>query len=111
MYEQFGLFLDGAWRPAANGAKAAVMSPATGAFLGEVPVAGVADTEEAFRSAEAGLKAWRATPVFARADAIHAIADEMVRRAGEAARKISSETGKPIAQAQREWTLTVDQFR
>jgi succinate-semialdehyde dehydrogenase/glutarate-semialdehyde dehydrogenase len=96
---------------AANGAKAAVMSPVTGGPLGEVPVAGVADTEEALRAAEAGLKTWRSTPAFARADAMHAIADEMVRRTGEAARMISSETGKPIAQAQREWSLTVDQFR
>ena len=111
MYEQFGLFFGGAWRPAANGAKAPVMSPVTRAPLGEVPVAGVADTEEALLAAEAGLKAWRAAPAFARADAIHAIVDEMVRRADEAARMISSETGKPIAQAGREWALTVDQFR
>ena len=111
MYERFGLFVAGEWRQAANGAKAAVISPVTEASLGEAPVASVADTEEALHAAEAGLKAWRATPAFTRADAMHAIADEMVRRAGEAARMISSETGKPIAQAQREWGLTVDQFR
>jgi len=35
----------------------------------------------------------------------------MIRRAAEAARMISSETGKPIGQAQREWALTIDQFR
>jgi succinate-semialdehyde dehydrogenase / glutarate-semialdehyde dehydrogenase len=111
MYERFGLYIAGEWRPAANGAKAAVISPVTETSLGEVPVAGVADTQEALHAAEAGLKLWRATPAFARADAIHAIADEMVRRTDEAARTISSETGKPIAQAGREWALTVDQFR
>ena len=56
MYEQFGLFVGGAWRPAANGAKVAVMSPVTGAPLGEVPVADVADTEAALPAAEAGLR-------------------------------------------------------
>ena len=111
MYERFGLFVDGGWRQAANGARAAVISPVTESLLGEAPVASVADTEQALRAAEAGLKAWRATPAFTRADAIHAIADEMLRRAGEATRMISSETGKPLAQAQREWALTVDQFR
>lgn len=111
MYERFGLFVDGGWRQPANGARAAVISPVTESLLGEAPVASVADTEQALRAAEAGLKAWRATPAFTRADAIHAIADEMVRRAGEATRMISSETGKPLAQAQREWALTVDQFR
>jgi succinate-semialdehyde dehydrogenase / glutarate-semialdehyde dehydrogenase len=111
MYERFGLFIGGEWREAANGATAAVLSPVTEATLGEAPVASVADTEEALDAAEAGLKIWRATPAFTRADAIHAIANEMVRRTDEAARMISSETGKPLAQAQREWALTADQFR
>src|SRR5579863_6825726 len=110
MYERFGLFVAGQWRPAKSGAKAAVISPVTEASLGEAPVASAADTEEALHAAEAGLKAWRAVPAFTRANALHAIADEMIRRTGEAARMISSETGKPLAQAQREWALTVDQF-
>src|SRR5579863_7666966 len=111
MYKPFGLFIAGEWRPAANGATAPVLSPVSGASLGEAPVAGVADTETALHAAEAGFKAWRATSAFARADALHAIADEMIRRAAEAARMISTETGKPIAQGQREWALSIDQFR
>jgi succinate-semialdehyde dehydrogenase / glutarate-semialdehyde dehydrogenase len=111
MYERFGLFVAGEWRQAANGSKAPVISPVTEASLGEAPVASVADTEEAIHAAEAGLKAWRAAPAFTRADALHAIADEMTRRTDEAARMISSETGKPLAQGQREWALTIDQFR
>jgi succinate-semialdehyde dehydrogenase/glutarate-semialdehyde dehydrogenase len=109
MYQRFGLFVAGEWRQAKSGAKAAVISPVTGDSLGEAPVASVADTEE-LHVAEAGLKAWRATPAFTRAEALHAIADEMIRCTGEAARMISSETGKPLAQAQRESALTVDQF-
>src|SRR5260370_1368369 len=111
MYKRLGLFVAGEWRQAKSGAKAAVISPVTGDSLGEAPVASAADTDEALHAAEAGLKAWRATPAFTRADALHAIADEMIRRTGEAARMISSETGKPLAQAQREWALSVDQFR
>ena len=111
MYDRFGLYIAGEWLAAAKGAKAPVISPVTEAALGEAPVASAADTEAALRAAEAGLKAWRATSAFARADALHAIADEMIRRAAEAARMISSETGKPIGQAQREWALTIDQFR
>jgi succinate-semialdehyde dehydrogenase / glutarate-semialdehyde dehydrogenase len=48
---------------------------------------------------------------FARAEALHRAADEMLRRADEGARMIALETGKPIAQAGREWTLACDQFR
>src|SRR5260370_14173847 len=111
MYERVGICVGGEWRQATSGAKAAVISSVTEASLGEAPVASVVDTEEALHAAEVGLKAWRATPAFTRADALHAIADEMIRRTDEAARMISSETGKPLAQAQREWALSIDQFR
>jgi succinate-semialdehyde dehydrogenase/glutarate-semialdehyde dehydrogenase len=60
----------------------------TGNSLGEAPVANTADTEEALRAAEAGFKAWRTTPAFTRADTLHAIANEMTRRADEAERII-----------------------
>jgi succinate-semialdehyde dehydrogenase / glutarate-semialdehyde dehydrogenase len=111
MYERFGLFIDGQWAKPILGKAAAVISPVTEDALGECPVASAEDTEAAIASAETGLKAWRATAAFTRADAIHRIADEMVRRTDEAARMISTETGKPFAQAQREWGLSADQFR
>ncbi len=111
MYARFGLFIDGAWRASADGATAPVFSPVTEQSLGDCPVASAADTEAALASAEAGLAAWATTAAFDRADALHRIADEMIRRADEAARMISLETGKPIAQAGREWALSIDQFR
>ncbi|MGC8469382.1 MAG: NAD-dependent succinate-semialdehyde dehydrogenase [Acetobacteraceae bacterium] len=111
MYKGFGLFIGGEWRAAARGATAPVFSPVTETPLGEVPVAAAADTADALAAAAAGFAAWRATTAFARADALHAIADEMARRTAEAAQMIARETGKPLAQAQREWGLSVDQFR
>ena len=111
MYEDYGLFIDGAWRAAASGDTAQIASPVTEKPLGEVPVASAADTEEALASAETGFAVWKARTGFERADALHAIADEMGRRKDEAVRMISSETGKPLAQSEREWALAVDQFR
>ncbi|MFM2403037.1 MAG: hypothetical protein RL223_917 [Pseudomonadota bacterium] len=111
MYTPFGLFIHGEWRQASDGGRAAVLSPVTEAPLGEVPLATVADTEEAIASAQRGFQAWRAKLGFERADALHAIADEMLRRRAEGARMISAETGKPVAQSEREWTLSIDQFR
>ena len=35
----------------------------------------------------------------------------MIRRKDEAVRMISTETGKPLAQSEREWGLSIDQFR
>lgn len=111
MYERFGLFIDGQWAKPIMGKTAAVFSPVTEDVLGDSPYASIEDTAAAVASAEVGFKAWRATAAFTRADSIHRIADEMTRRTDEAARMISMETGKPIAQAQREWALSIDQFR
>ncbi|GLR56793.1 NAD-dependent succinate-semialdehyde dehydrogenase [Rhizobium indigoferae] len=111
MYQNFGLFIGGQWRSASDGATADVLSPVTQQALGSVPVATADDTKDALAAARGGFDAWRATSAFARADALHRIADEMLRRTDEAKRMISSETGKPIAQAEREWGLSVDQFR
>ncbi len=111
MYERFGLFIGGQWANPILGKTAVVISPVTEESLGECPVASAGDTEAAIASAETGFKVWRSTPAFTRADSLHRIADEMTRRTDEAARMISTETGKPIAQAQREWGLSTDQFR
>lgn len=111
MYHDYGLFIDGDWCAPHGGGSAPVMSPVTEKPLGEAPMAGTEDTVRALDAAERGLSAWRATPAWTRADAIHRIADEMTRRTEEAARTISLETGKPIAQSRREWALSADQFR
>lgn len=111
MYQPYGLFIDGRWRPASDGGVTPVLSPVTEKPLGECPVATLADTAEALDSASRGLALWRLKGAFERADAIHRIADEMIRRRDEAARTISTETGKPLAQSEREWGLSVDQFR
>lgn len=111
MYQNFGLFIGGSWTGSDGGATAPVVSPVTEKPLGEAPVAAAADTGAAIAAADRGLAVWRAKTGFERADALHAIADEMIRRKDEAARMISTETGKPIAQAEREWALSCDQFR
>jgi succinate-semialdehyde dehydrogenase / glutarate-semialdehyde dehydrogenase len=111
MYERFGLFLNGRWTKPIFEKTVAVFSPVTEDVLGDCPYASSEDTQIAIASAEFGFKAWRSFGAFARSDSMHRIADEMVRRTDEAARMISTETGKPIAQAQREWSLSTDQFR
>lgn len=109
MYDSFGLFIAGNWTRASVHAQ--VISPVTGKLLGESPAATLADTQAALDAAASALPRLRAMGGFARADALHRAADEMVRRADEAARMITLETGKPIAQAGREWVLACDQFR
>jgi succinate-semialdehyde dehydrogenase / glutarate-semialdehyde dehydrogenase len=111
MYEKYGLFIDGHWRNKSEGGTLDITDPATGEIIGTAPSASRADVEEAIASAARGFKLWRGTPAWTRADLLHAVAAVMQARSEDAARRITLETGKPIAQARREWGLSVDQFR
>ncbi len=111
MYDSYGLFIAGTWRNSGGGGTLDVIDPATGEALGKAPQCGSDDVEEALASAAQGLKLWRATPAWSRADILHKIADVMLARTEEAARSITLEAGKPLAQARREWALSIDQFR
>ncbi len=109
MYEEFGIFVGGKWIKSANSSE--VFSPVTERSLGAVCVAARDDTRSAFDAAECALAPLLAMGGFGRAEALHRVADEMVRTADEAAAMISTETGKPLAQSGREWALACDQFR
>ena len=109
MYESFGLFIDGAWKTGT--ATLEVASPVTERPIGTIFAAEPADTMAALDAAAKALGPLREMGGFARADALHRVADEMVARTQEAAQMISTETGKPIAQSGREWGLACDQFR
>ena len=111
MYQDYGLLIGGEWRKRGGAGEIEVADPATGEVIGASPAASVADVEEAIAAAEQGLKAWRATPAWTRADVLHKAADIMTARSEDAARRMVLETGKPLAQARREWGLSIDQFR
>lgn len=103
--------INGQWRKGRSPEEITVVDPATEETLQVIASASVADTEDAIAAAAAALKAWRTTPAWTRADVLHKCADVMAARTEEAARQITLEAGKPIAQSRREWQLSVDQFR
>lgn len=109
MYEKFGLYINGEWQ--SGSAEAEVLSPVTETTIGRTQTASVRDTVRALDSAVSALSRLDDFGGFGRADALHRAADEMVSRTEEASVMLSTETGKPLAQSQREWALSVDQFR
>ena len=111
MHDKFGLFIDGSWHGKSTGGTLDVTDPATGEVIGTVPSASPDDTRSAIASAEQGLKIWRQTLAWNRAEVLHAAATLMQSRIDEAAKRIALETGKTLAQARREWALSIDQFR
>lgn len=110
MYENFGQFINGQWCKGSGQEPINVIDPGNGQVLGTFSPASSSDTYDALDAAENALPGWRATQAWARADFLQAIAREMVAAAAEAALTISQESGKPLAQAKREWELSVDQF-
>jgi succinate-semialdehyde dehydrogenase/glutarate-semialdehyde dehydrogenase len=110
-YENFGLYIDGAWVARGAGGNMPVTDPATGEKLGAAPVASADQVASAIAAADAALAGWRALPGWTRADLLHACATVMAGRTEEVARVMTLETGKPLVQARREWALSIDQFR
>ena len=107
----WGQLINGAWRKGRSTESLGVVDPATEEVLSVSQAASSADTEEAIACATAGLKIWRATSAWARADILHKCADMLIARTEEAVRQITLETGKPLGLSRREWQLSVDQFR
>ena len=111
MYSERGLFIEGTWRRSGGKGASTVTDPASGESLGDAAAASATDTQEAIAAAAQAFTAWSITPAWTRADILHRVADAMVARTEEAARIITLEAGKPLAQSRREWQLSTDQFR
>ena len=110
MYENFGLLVDGQWRKAADGGALDVFSPVTEERVGVVPAAGQSDIGAALAAAAEGFRTWSAVPAWSRAAVLRRAADLLRQRIEEAACLMSTETGKPLAEARAETGAAADQF-
>ena len=106
-----GQLINGTWRKGCGSDVIATLDPATQDTLAETNAASAADTQDAIDAAALAQIQWRKTMGWSRADILHRCADVMTARTEEAARQITLEAGKPLAQARREWQLSIDQFR
>ncbi len=96
------LFIDGAWRGGEGREAHAVVNPATGATIAELPLATPADLDEALAASAKGFAHWRAVDVDARAAVLHKVADLIRERAESIAILLTTEQGKPIGEARGE---------
>lgn len=96
------LFIGGVWTGGEARDAAPVLDPATGATLAELPVATVADLDQALAAADGAFSLWRATPAEARAAILRRTAGLLRERAAAIARILTQEQGKPLAQAMGE---------
>jgi len=101
-YEDVLLFIDGEWRKGAEGAALPVLNPATGETLATVAKAGRADLDAALEAAERGFRQWKATSAYERSKIMRKAAELLRERAEEIAWLMTSEQGKPLAEAKME---------
>ncbi len=88
-------WIDGA--AVAGSGSIAVVNPATGQTLAEVPRGGSAEVDAAVQAARQAFPAWSATPVADRAAAVLRIRDGIKAHHEELAQSITAEMGSPIA--------------
>ncbi|MCX5266524.1 aldehyde dehydrogenase family protein [Streptomyces sp. NBC_00199] len=95
-----GIYLDGAWRPAAGQDVIEVVDPVDERVIGRVPAGGADDVDAAVRAARAALPDWAATPPAERAARLGALRDVLAARKDEIAETVTAELGSPLAFSQ-----------
>ncbi|CAM5653798.1 aldehyde dehydrogenase family protein [Streptomyces glaucescens] len=91
-----GMYIDGAWRPAAGADVIDVVNPVDGQVIGQVPAGTALDVDDAVRAARTALPGWAATPPAERAARLTALRDGLVARAEEIAETVTAELGSPL---------------
>jgi 1-pyrroline dehydrogenase len=104
-------FINGGFCPAVDGAVDAVLNPATGEVLGEVPASGAADIDAAVRAAQAAFPAWAALTPRERSETLHRVADIVEENLDELSRLECENVGKPVGIVDFEMDLTKDNWR
>lgn len=106
---ELALFIGGEWIAAGPGrVSQAVIDPATGESLGELPHATPGDLDRALEQAKAGFRLWRGVAPYDRSRVLRRAADIVRSREASIARLMTREQGKTLAEAQAELRASAD---
>ena len=94
--------LAGEWIAADDGRTVEVTNPATGETLGTVPLCGADETRRAIAAAEVAQRAWARRPARERSAILRRLNDLMLANTDDLALIMTSEQGKPLAEARGE---------
>lgn len=106
----FGLYIGGKWSWGSGDQKKPVVDPANGDLIGHIPDATPQDIENALSSAAAGFATWRKVQPWERSAKLRKVSELLMGRIDELAIVMSTESGKPLAEAKGEWTACAEQF-
>ena len=96
------LLIAGEWAESESGARFDVRNPATGEVVGSMPDATATDVTRAIDAAASALEGWKALAAIERARILRRAADVIRERKEEIAAVMTSEQGKPLAEAAEE---------
>ena len=97
-------YIDGVWVGADSGETVAIHNPANQELIGHVPVMGAAETQAAITAANQALPAWRALTAKERSQKLRRWFELMHQHADDLALMMTTEQGKPLAEAKGEVT-------
>ena len=92
----------GEWVNADDGKTVAVTNPANGEQIGTVPMCGAAETARAIAAADVAQRAWAQVSAKERAAVLRRFNDLLLANADDLALILTSEQGKPLAEAKGE---------
>src|SRR5580698_7608805 len=102
MYQDVLLHIGGKWRNAADGRTLNVINPATEEVIGKLAHASKADLDAALDAAATRFAVWRKISAYERSKIMRKAADLIRERSENIARLMTTEQGKPLAEARME---------
>ncbi|MGG6382196.1 NAD-dependent succinate-semialdehyde dehydrogenase [Paenarthrobacter sp. NEAU-H11] len=106
-----GLYIDGEWAESSTGARFAVVNPATEEVIATVADGGPEDARRAIETAGREQKAWAKTPPRERSEILRRAFELIMARQDELALIMTTEMGKPFAEAKGEVAYAAEFFR
>ncbi|HYD18923.1 MAG TPA: NAD-dependent succinate-semialdehyde dehydrogenase [Patescibacteria group bacterium] len=107
LFRQLG-YIDGAWTAAEGSRMLEVNNPATGEIIGTVPNMGAAETRKAIEAAQKALDGWKSMLAADRAKILKKWADLQLEHMDDLCKILTTEQGKPLAQAKGEIQSGID---
>ena len=113
--KSFNNFIAGGATPSSSGATTEIINPSTGKAYATAQLSNAADVDQALKAAANAFEEWRETTPAERQRALLKIADALESRADEIVAIESENTGKPIAQVEkdsdRDYYMTADEAK
>lgn len=109
-YPKLHMLIDGEQVLAGSRRTHAVINPASGETIGELPLADAADLDRALDAAQRGYREWRNSTAQQRAAILQGAARLMLERQEHIARIATLEQGKPLAESRVEVLMNVGLF-